>query len=226
MPSCFNCCTSTAALALVFSAVAATAETHTFTDTKGRSVSAEITSAGESSIQVKLKSGTTANIELAQLSEADQDYVKEWLARQGQEAKDKSAATAAKQRAAEIPAKMAGFCTRHLGKQVGDGECWALADEAFKACGLERPGADMRVWGRLLDLKKEKMQAGDIVEYRSAKFSNGTTTGPEHTAVVVKGGRRKATIAEQNWSGHKTVRESEFDSGALISGEVMVYRPE
>ena len=84
----------------------------------------------------------------------------------------------------------------------------------------------MRVWGRLLDLKKEKMQAGDIVEYRSAKFSNGTTTGPEHTAVVVKGGRRKATIAEQNWSGHKTVRESEFDSGALISGEVMVYRPE
>ena len=31
--------------------------------------------------------------------------------------------------------------------------------------------------------------------------------------------------AEQNWSGHKTVRQAEFDSGAHIAGQVMVYRP-
>ncbi|MEI6604170.1 MAG: hypothetical protein WCP35_02590 [Verrucomicrobiota bacterium] len=215
----------TIVIALLFPAGAATAEMHLFTDVKGRSVSAEITSAEASSIQVKLKSATTAKIEIAQLSEPDQAYVKEWLARQEQEAKDKSAAAAAALRMAEIPGKMAKYCTEHLGQQVGNGECWTLADEAFKACGLQRPGDDMRVWGRLLDLKKEKMQAGDIVEYRSAKFSNGSFTGPEHTSVVVKGGKRKVTIAEQNWSGHKTVREAEFDSGLLIAGEVMVYRP-
>lgn len=43
---------------------------------------------------------------------------------------------------------------------------------------------------------------------------------------MVSGGRRKATVAEQNWSGHKTVRETEFDPGALVAGKVMVYRPE
>ena len=109
---------------------------------------------------------------------------------------------------------------------MGDGECWTLADEAFKACGLQRPGEDARVWGRLLDLKKEKIEAGDIVEYRAAKFSDGGSTGPEHTSVVVKGGRReRATIAEQNW-GEKTVREAPFDAGALVEGQVMVYRPD
>jgi len=222
----FNRGVLTVAIALVFPAGAATGEMHLFTDDKGRTVSAEITRAATSSIEVKLKSGTTAKIEIAHLSEADQTYVKEWLAQQERDAKNKAAADAATQRLAEIPVKMAKFCTTHLGQQVGNGECWTLADEAFKACGLERPGGDMRVWGRLLDLKKEKMQAGDIVEYRSAKFSNGVSTGPEHTSVVVKGGKRKATIAEQNWGGHKTVHEAEFDSALLIAGEVMVYRPE
>jgi len=226
MRSYFDHCILTVAIALVLPLVAASAPMHSFTDINGRRVSADITSAAVASIQVKLKSGTPATIEISQLSPADQAYVKEWRAQQLLAAKDKAAIAATQQRAAEIPAKIAGFCTRNLGQQVGDGECWALANEAFKACGLERPGADMRVWGRLLDLKKEKMQAGDIIEYRSAKFSNGMTTGPEHTSVVVKGGKRKATIAEQNWSGHKTVHESEFDSGALIAGEVMVYRPE
>ena len=130
------------------------------------------------------------------------------------------------QPAEELPLMLVAFCKQNMGKQVGNGECWTLANEAFRSCGLARPGGDNRVWGRLLDLKQEKLAPGDIVEYRNAKFSNGSSTGPAHTSVVVKGGRRgSATIAEQNWSGHKTVREAPFDSRTLIEGEVMVYRP-
>jgi hypothetical protein len=44
--------------------------------------------------------------------------------------------------------------------------------------------------------------------------------------VAVKGGKRKATIAEQNWGGNKTVRETEFNADMLVDGEIMVYRPE
>ncbi len=118
------------------------------------------------------------------------------------------------------------FCKSKLGKQVGNGECWTLADEAFKACGLKRPGADMRVWGKIVDHKKEKLQPGDIVEFRSARFSDGGFTAPEHTAVVVKGGKRSIVVAEQNWGGNKTVHERAMDLGGLVSGTLIIYRPE
>lgn len=202
------------------------AEEHSFTDITGRKMSAVIIGATETTVRVKLKSGKESTIELSKLSEADQAHVEEWREEHGSELQRMADEEENRRRAVELPLKLVTFCTDNLGKKVGDGECWTLADEAFKACGLQRPGEDARVWGRLLDLKKEKIEAGDIVEYRAAKFSDGGSTGPEHTSVVVKGGRReRATIAEQNW-GEKTVREAPFDAGALVEGQVMVYRPD
>lgn len=210
----------------LFPSLEARAEMRQFTDVEGRTLQAEIISAAENSIQLKLKSGKTATIEMVRLSDRDQAYVKEWQV--GREAERKVAASkvATEKRKAEIPLLLTAYCKQQLGKQVGNGECWTLANEAFKACGLSRPGGELRVWGRLLDLKKEPLQPGDIVEYRSAKFSNGSYTGPEHTTIVVKGGKRGIVIAEQNWGGNKTVRESDFDPNSLISGKIMVYRPE
>lgn len=199
---------------------------HTFTDVTGRKMSAVIIGATETSVRVKLKSGKEATIELSKLSEADQTHVEEWKEEHAAELERMAGEEENRRRAVELPLKLVAFCKDRLGKKVGNGECWTLADEAFKACGLKRPDGEVRVWGRLLDLKEEEIEAGDIVEFRSARFSDGTRTGPEHTAVVVKGGRReRATIAEQNW-GEKTVREAPFDAGALLEGEVMVYRPD
>lgn len=98
------------------------AEMRQFTDVDGRALQAEMVSAAEASIHVKLKSGQTATIEMARLSASDQAYVKEWL-------------------------------------------------------------------------------------------------------VAHKAGKSGAVIAEQNWGGKKTVRESDFDLKDLISGKIMVYRP-
>ncbi|MFN0129393.1 MAG: CHAP domain-containing protein [Verrucomicrobiales bacterium] len=202
-------------------------EYHVFTDVEGRKVSAEMLEAGETSITVKLKTGKKFQIELARLSADDKLWVTNWVAGQAAAKKKSAEEEAAKKRAAEIPVKTVEFCKSKLDQQVGNGECWTLADEAFQACGLKRPGEDIRVWGRQLNLKMEKPQPGDIVEYRSARFRNGNYTGPEHTSVVVKAGRRSTvTIAEQNWGGRKTVKEAELDLNGLVSGEIMIYRPQ
>lgn len=83
----------------------------------------------------------------------------------------------------------------------------------------------MRVWGRLVNPAREAIQQGDVVEFQSARFSDGIITGSAHTAVVVKGGSQEQfIIAEQNW-GRKTVRFREMSMTRLVSGRVMIYRP-
>ncbi|HWB05800.1 MAG TPA: CHAP domain-containing protein [Verrucomicrobiales bacterium] len=195
-------------------------ETHEFTDTEGRKLKAEILEYGDGWINVKRTDGRKATLTFNKLSDADKTWFNEWLA-----AKEKDAA--AKKRAIEVPAKIVSYCKEQKGKQVGNGECWTLANECFKSCGLKRPGGQLRVWGRKLETK-EKPQPGDIVEFKAAKFSDGGMTGPEHTAVVVGLGKQKGIIqiAEQNWGGNKTVRIRDFDPAGLKSGEMMFYRPE
>lgn len=122
--------------------------------------------------------------------------------------------------------RIAAFCGSKSGQQVGNGECWTLADEAFRSAGARRPGIDPRVWGRTVNAAKEGLKPGDVIEFQSARFPDGTVTGAAHTAVVVKGGSwEKFTIAEQNW-GRKTVRVREMNLKARLSGKVTVYRPQ
>jgi hypothetical protein len=84
----------------------------------------------------------------------------------------------------------------------------------------------MRVWGRVVKPSKEAVKPGDVVEFRSARFSDGIVTGAAHTAVVVESGTQgKFKIAEQNW-GKKTVRLREMTAANLIGGEMVVYRAE
>ncbi len=121
--------------------------------------------------------------------------------------------------------RIAAYCAAQKGRKVGNGECWTLADEAFKSAGARRPGSDMRVWGRRVDPAKEAIKPGDVVEFQSARFSDGIITGSAHTAVVVQGGSQEGfTIAEQNW-GRKTVRFRRMSLTNLVSGKVRVYRP-
>jgi len=102
-----------------------------------------------------------------------------------------------------------------LGKQIGKGECWDLADGALKQAGA-KSSADLGpmgddadyVWGdEVSDLKD--VQSGDILQFRDfavtatteteTRYADGSTdtytsestfTRPHHTAVVseVKGG--------------------------------------
>ncbi|WP_193212910.1 SHD1 domain-containing protein [Luteolibacter marinus] len=205
----------------------ATAESHVFTDTSGRKVTAELLSVSEESIRIQRNDGKIFTIAIDTLIEDDRDYVEEWNDERTEEAEREHSEAEAARLAIEKRAKVGEFCTAKIGVKVGNGECWTLADEAYKSCGARRPGGDLRVWGREIDLKKEELEPGDVVEFRTAAIAGYGTSGPEHTAVVVKGGRRgRATIAEQNWGGNKTVRTVEIDLRKVDSGKVMVYRLE
>jgi hypothetical protein len=134
-------------------------------------------------------------------------------------------ATATQPRSGDPAPKIASYCLAQKGRIVGNGECWTLANEAFKSSGARRPGSDVRVWGRVVDPTQEDLKPGDILEIESARFLDGTITGPNHTVVVVRGGSQESFgIAEQNW-GRKSVRVREFNLKSLVSGKVKVYRP-
>jgi hypothetical protein len=121
---------------------------------------------------------------------------------------------------------VAAFVKKHKGRKVGDGQCWALANEAFKACGLHRPEGQLRVWGREVNWRREALLPGDIIEIKAARFRDGTYTSSTHTMVVMQPlGPAKARIAEQNFGGRLKVTERELDLTGLRSGSMHVYRP-
>lgn len=198
----------------------ARAEMREFTDEQGRKIKAEVTETGSGWIKVRRQDGHKFTLFLDKLSAEDRAWVEK-------QTKQREADAAAAKRAIEVPAKIVAYCKSQVGKQVGNGECWTLADECFKSCGFKRPGNHLREWGRKLDLSRDTPQPGDIAEYRSAKFSTDGMSGPEHTAVVTGLAKKKGVliIAEQNWGGVKKVHETELNPAALVSGELMFYRP-
>ncbi|MGB6221584.1 hypothetical protein [Haloferula sp.] len=209
------------------SALSGPLEARVFTDVQGRTLEAELVSVSEERIIVKLPNRKEVPIKIETLSEEDRDFVAEWAAEKESNEAERKAIEEAQMLAVEQRAKVVAFCESNLKQKVGNGECWTLADEAFKAAGAKRPAGESRVWGRLVNFEKEQIEPGDVVEFRTAAISGYGKTGPAHTSVVIEGGRRgRCKIAEQNWSGNKTVRTTEIDLGSLTSGEVFVYRIE
>ena len=198
-----------------------------FTDKSGRKLTAELQLVHEDEITIKRKDGRVFTLSIDKLSEADQAYAKAWKKQRTAEQAARDAKMAEAILAARRRGQIAEFCIKHYDMRVGDGECWTLANEAYKACGASRPDKQLRVWGRVVDFVKEPIEPGDVVEFRSARITGYGTTGAEHTAVVIRGGRRgKCKLAEQNWGGVKKVRNISVDLGELVSGEVTVYRLE
>lgn len=121
-------------------------------------------------------------------------------------------------------AKIVSFAKSQKGKKVGDGECYAMVDVAYRSLGLTRPAP--RKWGRVVDWKTEGLNPGDIIEFKSAVYPE-VTTGKEHTAIVISGNNSGyCTVYEQNVNGIKKVVKYPYHLGKLISGSATVYRYE
>lgn len=152
-----------------------------------------------------------------------------------------------------VNSKVLQFAKSKLGKKVGSGECFDLADQALQKAGAKTASdygkvtatADY-VWGKRVDLSQ--VRPGDIIQFRNYKMKVKTTTDewiseeeqtrPHHTAVVeAVGSDGLLTILEQNvgtGGGRRTVQSNELyfrsskSSGRSVdvSGKVWFYRPQ
>lgn len=196
------------------------ADGRTFTDVKGRTIEAEFVRADETEVVLKVtRTQRKYRIKIETLSEADARYVER---RRGEDAFERAKEV---KRLAAVK-RVYDFVRGTFEQKVGNGQCWTLADAAYRHAEIERPGPDLRVWGGLVDWKNDAVRPGDILELRSARFPR-MVSGPEHTAVVMKvlPGKGKFVVYHQNWglAGMK-VSQGTFDLTELISGQAMIYR--
>jgi hypothetical protein len=160
----------------------------------------------------------------------------------------------AKPTAATIAERVVTFARRNLGDRVGDGECFALVDQALRRAGAKSashfgeitPDADY-VWGT--PVSRTDVQPGDILQFRDFVLDvvvtgpDGTSTErqtrPHHTAIVESIASDGAvTVLEQNvprrapvhrarlYVASATTTSGDTTTTVTVSGDVWIYRPE
>jgi len=115
-----------------------------------------------------------------------------------------------------------------IGKRIGRGECWDLAQYL-----LDYYNADWKRltdFGKELDYKSDKISAGDIIQMYNVKLAYNNKVKyfglPQHTAVVYKViSKNHFKIAHQNVEGKRYVIISDFDLSHLKTGKIYFYRP-
>jgi len=131
----------------------------------------------------------------------------------------------------ELNQKVLAFATSNLGKQVGNGECWTLADEALAAAGAQRPhqgGYGALEFGRELK-PNESLLPGDVLQFTKTKLVSKSGSWVEmalHTAIVAGVKGTKVDVLHQNWSDQRRVTRFRFDLSELTEGKVQRFRPQ
>ncbi|KAI9737719.1 MAG: hypothetical protein M1818_005723 [Claussenomyces sp. TS43310] len=148
--------------------------------------------------------------------------------------------------------RVARWCEAKMGQQVGNGECWTLADEALKAVAAEERAQGLEpcmssqglVHGSVLysylppkpseprgGVDAAGVARGDIAQFLTAHFKRKDGMGeswagaPDHTAVIThveKGGVLR--VVESNSGGVKRVKEGRYDFSELVKGEIRIFR--
>jgi hypothetical protein len=147
-------------------------------------------------------------------------------------------------------AKVVSFLAGKVGKRVGGGECAHAAQEALRVSGAEFDRTDLGrdspapgdyVWGTLVksitstngkvvdSAPSVKLLAGDVIQYRNARFVAGTASSfaAQHTSVVaaVSATGMPTFVYQQNVSNQRIVRRDAIDLTKLTGGYLRIYRP-
>jgi hypothetical protein len=133
-----------------------------------------------------------------------------------------------------INQRVVRFARAHLGRQVGDGECWTLADQALRFAGARRPGRrgyGTYVFGRRIPATG--LLPGDILQMERVRFEHRGAGGRRswqefghHTAIVVQVRGTELTILHQNFNGSRAVQRTTIDLDDRVRGSVVFYRPQ
>jgi hypothetical protein len=142
-----------------------------------------------------------------------------------------------------LNAKVVSFARSKLGQQVGDGQCWALADQALAAAGAHRPGRDgyaAYVFGQSYHPTPYwtyhghrlpayiAVQPGDVIQFEGVKFvyPNGSWYEfPHHTAIVLGRSGNKIEVIHQNVNGVMQVSTMTLDMAAKKQGTMTFFHP-
>jgi hypothetical protein len=141
------------------------------------------------------------------------------------------------------------FAERHLGRQVGNGQCAVLAMEALRNArartnlGPSGPWANY-VWGNLVLTEMggpggqavggslDGVRPGDVIQFSGASFVLDTPTYyswqsyPHHTAIIEAYlGNGRFSILQQNVNGNMTVQRGVLDFSQLTAGTTWFYEP-
>ncbi len=136
---------------------------------------------------------------------------------------------------AKLNGKVLTFAKLNVGKQVGDGQCWTLADQALKFAGARRPGSGglgIFQFGTAIANGKNPptslMRPGDIVQFEEVKFEDGNSwfEFPKHTAIVQSVQGTKVTLLHQNLGNQKTVQSTTLDFSKLTKGTYYAFHAE
>lgn len=125
--------------------------------------------------------------------------------------------------------KVLGFARSKLGKKVGDGQCWALADQALKYAGAQRPGTNglkSNQFGNPVPL--DKVIPGDVLQFMNIKIAapNAFWSFPVHTAIVNKKQGSRIELIHQNYNGTQKVGRQWIDlSFRRPGGTLTAFRP-
>lgn len=139
-----------------------------------------------------------------------------------------------KKKAPSLNELVRDYAVGKLGKQVGDGECWALAYEALNAVNAKRPGEDGLKgyeFGKAVELTA--LLPGDILQFENINFKHTEPDGrwfsesfPHHTAIVASASGTKISYFEQNFNNVRTVRQATLDlKDRLPGGTLSAWRP-
>jgi hypothetical protein len=128
--------------------------------------------------------------------------------------------------------KIVAYVTSVIGKKVGRGECWDLANEALTKVNAKWDG-DYK-FGKPVDPKKDTIYPGDVIQFENVvlKYEKDGRQFKElmahHTAIVYKVvAKGEYQVAHQNTGQHgKKVGISEFKLADMTKGKAMFYRPE
>ncbi len=146
--------------------------------------------------------------------------------------------TATEAQAAAVPplnAKVLNYAKSHLGKQVGDGECWALANEALRAAGAHQPGRagyPAYVFGKQVSLNA--IVPGDVLQFEQVRFAHRYPDGrsyssdfPHHTAIVYSVRGHEITLIQQNSNGVRKVTTGTINlDHRSPGGALKAFRPQ
>ncbi len=127
--------------------------------------------------------------------------------------------------------KVVDYVNTVIGKKVGAGECWDLANEALTYAKAK--WTFPTTFGKAFDYKKTPCLPGDLVQLSNVTIEtrNGNSisriTMEKHTVIVYSVGEEgKIKVAEQNFNNIRKIVINEWDLDDIKKGKLQFYRPQ